>query len=262
MKKVILILSLVAISLSNNSFAQIVNIPDTNFKAALVAHNPKIDTNGDGEIQVSEAKAFKGKMDVWVVGNERGNGDDVYLRTIGHEYEEIAFQAAREADPSAKLIYNDFDNHVLGTPRAQVTKEVVDRLKAKGLIDGVGFQMHIQGNNPPSKAAVVQAMRSYGLPVYVTEFDVNMSGVPGSEENRYKLQAEIYKNMLEAAIESGVCQDFVVFGLIDKLSVWETDPRYPGYSSKADPLPFDDNFKPKPAYYAMQEALAKISGTK
>lgn len=38
--------------------AQIVNIPDPNFKTALtVNHAPVIDTNNDGEIQVSEAEA-------------------------------------------------------------------------------------------------------------------------------------------------------------------------------------------------------------
>ncbi len=36
---------------------QIVNIPDANFKNALLNHNPVIDTNGDGEIQYSEAEA-------------------------------------------------------------------------------------------------------------------------------------------------------------------------------------------------------------
>ena len=42
--------------------AQIVNIPDANFKAYLIG-NPTINTNGDGEIQVSEASPFKG--DIW-----------------------------------------------------------------------------------------------------------------------------------------------------------------------------------------------------
>ena len=44
--------------------AQIVNIPDTNFKNALLNHNPAIDTNGDGEIQVNEAIAFSGYLNV------------------------------------------------------------------------------------------------------------------------------------------------------------------------------------------------------
>lgn len=43
------------------SFAQIVNIPDANFKAYLVG-NPAINTNGDSEIQVSEAEAFTGAI--------------------------------------------------------------------------------------------------------------------------------------------------------------------------------------------------------
>jgi len=52
--------------------AQIVNIPDANFKAALLAHGSTIigsgvsiiDTNNDGEIQVAEAQAYSGKIDV------------------------------------------------------------------------------------------------------------------------------------------------------------------------------------------------------
>ncbi|MDO6813502.1 choice-of-anchor D domain-containing protein [Tenacibaculum soleae] len=41
----------------------IVNIPDTNFKTALVANNA-ININGDSEIQVSEAQAFTGEIKV------------------------------------------------------------------------------------------------------------------------------------------------------------------------------------------------------
>jgi Leucine-rich repeat (LRR) protein len=36
--------------------AQIVNIPDYRFKLALIEHNPPIDTNNNGEIEVSEAE--------------------------------------------------------------------------------------------------------------------------------------------------------------------------------------------------------------
>lgn len=65
------LLSLV-IFLALFSQAQIVNIPDATFKAALVNHtnsvgNPAqvIDTNGDGEIQVSEASAFSGTIYIY-----------------------------------------------------------------------------------------------------------------------------------------------------------------------------------------------------
>ncbi len=52
-------------------FAQIVNIPDPNFKAALLAHDPVIDTNSDGEIQVSEAEALAFYLNV----NDKGISD-------------------------------------------------------------------------------------------------------------------------------------------------------------------------------------------
>ena len=42
--------------------AQNVNIPDANFKAALV-NNSSINTNMDTEIQISEASAFNGTID-------------------------------------------------------------------------------------------------------------------------------------------------------------------------------------------------------
>ena len=62
MKKVITNLTLVlAFFLVTNADAQIVNIPDANFKALLVA-DLSINTNADGEIQVSEAIAFTGTI--------------------------------------------------------------------------------------------------------------------------------------------------------------------------------------------------------
>jgi hypothetical protein len=51
------LLTLICIMSINLVNAQIVNIPDAAFKAALV-NNPAINTNGDGEIQVTEAAAY------------------------------------------------------------------------------------------------------------------------------------------------------------------------------------------------------------
>ncbi|MCH7535761.1 MAG: hypothetical protein IH948_08480, partial [Bacteroidetes bacterium] len=59
MKSLILLLLLLPVFVS----AQIVNIPDSAFKAYLVG-NVSINTNLDGEIQVAEATAFSGMIDV------------------------------------------------------------------------------------------------------------------------------------------------------------------------------------------------------
>ncbi len=60
----ILVMSLVALFGLNALYAQNVNIPDANFKQALLDHFPTIDTDGDGEISVAEAEAFDGAMDI------------------------------------------------------------------------------------------------------------------------------------------------------------------------------------------------------
>ena len=46
------------------SYSQDVNIPDVNFKSALLTHIPTIDLDGDGEIQVTEAQSFNGILNV------------------------------------------------------------------------------------------------------------------------------------------------------------------------------------------------------
>jgi hypothetical protein len=61
------LIGLVFLSLSISAQAQIVNIPDANFKAALVA-DIAINTNADGEIQVSEASAYAGGINVAGLG--------------------------------------------------------------------------------------------------------------------------------------------------------------------------------------------------
>ncbi|WP_452218538.1 T9SS type A sorting domain-containing protein [Lacinutrix undariae] len=60
-KQLLSILTFLTICIGIN--AQNVNIPDANFKTALVA-NTSINTNGDSEIQVSEATAFTGNLTV------------------------------------------------------------------------------------------------------------------------------------------------------------------------------------------------------
>ncbi|MGC9423841.1 endo-1,4-beta-xylanase [Vibrio sp.] len=205
---------------------------------------------------------YKEKVGAWVVVNEPYlppyRTDDVFYKVIGSDYIEIAFKAAREADPSATLIYNDTSNDVSNGLTTGHTKTIVNDLKSKGLIDAVGLQMHLDGAKPPDKQDLIATMRSYGVPVFITEFDVNMKDVRGTPEERAQKQAEIYSTVVEAAIESGVCNDIFVFQVGDKYSVWENFPGY-GYSPQADPTPFDDSFQPKPAYYALVKAILDTS---
>jgi hypothetical protein len=60
--------------------AQNVSFNDANFKAALLDHDPIIDTNDDGEIQVTEAEAFTGTLSI----NEKSIADLTGLEAFVH----------------------------------------------------------------------------------------------------------------------------------------------------------------------------------
>ncbi|MGB9845824.1 MAG: endo-1,4-beta-xylanase, partial [Methanothermobacter tenebrarum] len=205
---------------------------------------------------------LQGKVSVWIVLNSfhpaRWGGIHDPLRDqLGDELIDIAFQTARDADPSAILIYNDTRNHSLnpnsenGSVTAN-TMRIVNHLKQKGLIDGVGLQMHLDGNNPPTKQEVIKAMRSYGLPIYVTEFDVDMTNVGGNKQQKAAKQARIFQEMIEACLESGVCVSFTQFTPGDSDS-W--------LGAAAEATAFDSNLNPKPAYYALLAALINAART-
>ena len=216
---------------------------------------------------------YKGKIAQWSVVGEPHifpywpyAHDDLFDEIIGPEYVDIAFQAARESDPSAILILNQDNNYSSsytspGSPgmNTKVNKEIVQRLASKGLIDGVGVEMHINPTKPLDKQDVIATLKSYGVPVYVTEFDVRLSNVTGTQEERFAKQAQIYKDMLEAAIESGVCKSSSVYDIGDKYSWYETFKQLQYYSPIADATPFDDDLQPKPAYFALLQVLQKFA---
>ena len=109
----------------------------------------------------SVAAPFEGRVDEWVVVNEPhlpGYGypeTDLLYNGLGAEYVEIAFEAARRVDPAATLILNHNDNqHSRGNVVG--ARALVDRLRARGLIDAVGVEMHladmdwVPGGIPPA----------------------------------------------------------------------------------------------------------------
>ena len=64
--------------------------------------------------------------------------------------------------------------------------------------------------------------------------------------------------MAEACIESGVCDSFSTWGISDKDS-WLTCTEYFFCQRlpNADPLMFDKDYQPKPAFFAVYDAFAQ-----
>ncbi len=207
---------------------------------------------------------YKGKIREWSVVNEaftRGqhaNGlNDWWADHASEAYIDRAFTAANKADPNAKLILNDSNNEHYNSV-SDAMYSYIKSAKARGIpIDGIGMQMHIDGTHPPAKDEVIANMQRFaalGVDVYVTEFDVNMSAVAAPGSIKDTIQADIYYSMLRACIESRVCRHFALLGVTDK----ETWYNYMGPSTAdARPLMFDQDYKPKPAYYSFRDALSR-----
>ena len=214
------------------------------------------------------AKRYAGRVKIWSIANEAiqrsyGPGGDFWNDVIGPDYIQMSFRWAREVDPHAILIFNGDRND---SPRSadarsyiEKTYAVVKNLKARGVpIDAVGMQMHFFSpwDVPvlPKKDEVIKTMRRFGelgVKIYVTEFSVNLHPLPGNQEEKYKLQADIYRDMLSACLESGVCVAFEYWGLADQWS-WEISSLN---ISNSDPSMFDRNYQPKPAYFAIRDVL-------
>src|SRR6185436_17639195 len=99
--------------------------------------------------------------------------DSRWLQTLGPNYIEWAFRAARAADPNVKLFYNDYNTELSGK-RGNVLA-IVDDLLAKHVpIDGVGHQLHLNlGTTASSVDDALKAIEMRQLINHVTELDIS-----------------------------------------------------------------------------------------
>jgi len=200
---------------------------------------------------------YRGRVYAWDVVNEAidqnlGRRETFWSKALGDDYLEQAFRWAREADPQAKLFYNDYGGEALGAKSEAVYRLLIN-LKARGIpIDGIGLQSHFRTDQPPNMRDVATNMKrlaALGLEIHVTEFDVRMS-LPSTEQELQK-QAEIYRGYLSTCLSVSSCKAFLMWGFTDKYS-W-----IPGHiAGMGAALPFDGSYKPKPAYAALIDVLS------
>jgi endo-1,4-beta-xylanase len=200
---------------------------------------------------------YRGKVAQWDVVNEAvdRNGklrDSVWMRVIGPDYIDLAFRWAHDADPDAKLFYNDYDLEYPGAKTGAVTN-LVRGLQSRGVpIDGVGIQAHELAVRPTSRSDLEAALRDYaglGLDVAITELDVAVP-LPATDE-KLEAQAHTYRDVLDACLAVARCHTFVTWGFTDQFS-W-IPGELPGFG---DALPFDASYRPKPTLRTLRAGLA------
>ncbi|MEV0170720.1 endo-1,4-beta-xylanase [Streptomyces sp. NPDC050803] len=232
----------------------------------LVWHsqNPSWLTNGSwtpaqlGQLMTdhiaTEVGRYKGRLATWDVVNEPFNEDGTYRQTLwynglGADYIAQALTAARAADPSAKLYINDYNVEGVNA-KSTALYNLVKSLKERGVpIDGVGLQAHlILGQVPSTLQQNIQRFADLGVDVVITELDIRMT--TPSDSARLAQQATEYKQVVNACVAVTRCHGVTVWGFTDSDS-W-IPSTFPGEGAAT---PYDENYVPKPAYYAIAEAL-------
>ncbi len=223
---------------------------------------------------------YKGRIHHWDVVNEaidEGNGwrRSPWLQIIGEDFMEQAFRLARQTDPAAKLLYNDYNMHN-PQKRAFLVKVLRDYLDRGVPIDGVGLQGHV-GLSYPDLAEWERSIAAYealGLEVHITELEVDVLPSPyeGSAEisNRfaYSRQNDPWPDGLPDEVQRQLADRYAevfailrrhrdsvarvtFWGLHDGIS-WKNGFPIPGRTNY--PLLFDRNLQPKPAWHRLMEA--------
>jgi GH35 family endo-1,4-beta-xylanase len=91
----------------------------------------------------------------------------------GYDWVLTAFEMARAFFPNAELHLNDYQVEVMQQFTLQYL-EIIELLQAQGTIDGIGIQGHFLERAEVNEVeANLALLADTGLPIHVTEFDVN-----------------------------------------------------------------------------------------
>lgn len=201
---------------------------------------------------------YKGQIQSWVVVNEpldtdELNRESVWERVIGPQYIDYAFRWAHEADPQAKLYINEFDTELTNEKSNSYYTLVQSLLKRKVPINGVGFEGHLDVAIQYPYAQLVGNMKRFanlGLQIQITEADIKLQNSPDPLPEKLKQQAKLYVDIIHACQDIKQCSGVTIWGFTDRYS-W-----IPNFTHHPDqPLIFDAQYQPKPAYNAIKEAL-------
>lgn len=177
-----------------------------------------------------------------------------------YSYIERCFRWAHEADPQALLFYNEAEAEAVN-PKSDAIYAMVRDFRARGVpIDGVGFQMHVPKLHADvaSISSNIQRFAALGVQVHITELDVALpvDAEHNARPEDLQLQADIYGQIATACLSHRLaysgCTAIQTWGFTDKYSWIGSHSK----QTQGAALLFDRNYRVKPAYEALRNALA------
>ncbi|MBL9135498.1 MAG: endo-1,4-beta-xylanase [Verrucomicrobiales bacterium] len=209
---------------------------------------------------------YRGKIKVWDVVNEAiaDGGTNVlrnslWLEIIGPDFIAKAFEYAHEADPDAILRYNDYG---LENPakRRKLLTLIRSLQEQKVPVTAIGSQAHVNASTTfDSMDQALTEMATLGLPIHITELDVNLSEggqrttgadianntaatQSGLVDDADRRQAEAYAGIFRAFVKHAPHVKMVTFWGVNDAVSWR---------ARGKPLLFDGENRPKPAFQAV-----------
>ncbi len=125
-----------------------------------------------------------------------------------------SYREARHAFPHAKLLINEY-NMLRSRSNSEKLIKLVDILKERHLVDGIGLQGHFMEKvSPDTIASNLKLMASTGLPIYISEYDVN--------EASDSAQLAIYKQQFPIFWTNPAVKGITLWGYIQGI-IWRTN---------------------------------------
>jgi endo-1,4-beta-xylanase len=223
------------------------------------------------------AGRYRGRVSAWDVVNEPlrpfgdplksgGLSDNVFTKTLGPGYIGEALRLAREADPGAQLFINDFGVLEAGPKQDRYFRLVKDLRETGAPLDAVGFQAHMVPllGPPPSSEEIASTLRRFaalGVKVEITELNVFTRtrlhlltlGFTYDAATELQRQAAVYAAVTRACLSVPACQGVTVWTFTDR---YQTTIENLTHIDDI-PLIFDRDYGPKPAAFALREALTR-----
>jgi endo-1,4-beta-xylanase len=173
-----------------------------------------------------------------------------FFRVLGADYIAQLFEIVEaEAQRSTRLFINE--NFVEYIPaKADALVALVADLLERGIsVDAVGLQTHLLLGEPDWALlhGTIERLAGLGVAIMITELDVPVTAdVP----DRREVQAERYRRVVDTCLAVRSCDTINIWG-VDDGHTWLDGLLGPG----TDPLLFDADFQPKPAYFAVRDEL-------
>ncbi len=180
----------------------------------------------------------------------------IFLEKMGADFVKKAFIWAHAADPDAKLYICDYDflgNAGDNKSKADLLFELVTELINDGVpIHGVAEQCHLDTDPDMGYqdmnyySLTMDRFGSLGLYFQITECTIAIKNGVGSLNERLQEQADLLSDII------GVCKTKPYF---TGFSFWGFVDTHTFLDRNEYPVLFDKDYKPKPSYFAVFNAL-------